>query len=405
MAWVLPQDLNWRRTALWLALTLSIGAGWLFKGHCVPGGWNDGEQYSSGCYNDVMPFWHAREVADGKIPYFGTRMEYPVLTGAQIGVEGAATRLLFGRRAHDFNFLGVVLVVNGLIAGLVLRMFLASGMPPRRLWTWALAPPLILYIGHNWDIAAVALAVAALLLARDGRLVPAAALAALGTAAKLFPILALPLFGLGALFGDDRPWPQRLLRATALSAAAIGAWAMVNLPVAWFAFDNWSEFYRFSQERPGTVAATWSVLADRGWWDTWIEDRNLYAAIAFLLGFVLIIGFGWRRHRGHLWVLFTPALAWFMLTNKVYSPQFDLWLYPLLLLTMPRLWPLALFVLGDVAAYFAEFWWLGGLDHRWPAATLTHVAIAAGFRALVLVWIIAECTLRDPPGWLVRRPD
>lgn len=400
MGWALPQDIDWRRTALWIALTLTIGAGWLFKGHCVPGGWTNAEQYSTGCYNDVMPFWHGRAVAEGKVPYFQTRMEYPVLTGAQIWAEGGAARLLFGPRARDFHFLGVVVIANGLLAALILRLFLDAGVEAKRFWAWALAPPLVLYVGHNWDLAAAALAVGALLLAREGRLVPAAAAAGLGTAAKLFPVLALPLFGLGALFGDARPWPQRLLRATALSAAAIGAWGLVNLPVAWFAFDNWSEFYRFSQERPGTVAASWSVFTDRGWWDTWIADRNRYAAIAFLAGAAMIVALGWRKHRAHLWVLFTPVLAWFMLTNKVYSPQFDLWLYPVLLMTVPRLWPVALFVIGDIAAYFAEFWWLGGMEHGWPAATTTHIAIAAGFRAAVMLWIIGECVLRDPPAWL-----
>lgn len=405
MGWALRQEVDWRRTALWIALTLTIGAGWLFKGHCVPGGWTDAEQYTTGCYNDVMPFWHGRAVGEGKIPYFETRMEYPVLTGAQIWAEGGAARLLFGHRARDFHFLAMVVIGNGLLAALILRLFLAAGMDERRLWCWALAPPLLLYVGHNWDMAAAAFAVGALLLARQGRLIPAAAAAGLGTAAKLFPVLALPLFGLGALFGDSRPWPQRLLRATALSAAAIGAWGLVNLPVAWFAFDHWSEFYRFSQERQGTASASWDVFANMGWWSTGIAERNRYAAIAFVVGAAAIVALGWRRHRAHLWVLFTPVLAWFMLTNKVYSPQFDLWLYPVLLMTVPRLWPVALFVLGDVAAYFAEFWWFAGMEHGWPATTPTHIAIAAGFRALVMLWIIAACTLRAPPAWLVRRAD
>lgn len=405
MAWVLPRDVNWRRAALWFALIVTVGAGWLFKGHCVPGGWTNAEQYTTGCYNDVMPFWHGRGVAEGKIPYVEARMEYPVLTGAQIWAEGGVTRLLFGHRAREGRFLGVVVIANGLLAALLLRLFLRAGMEARRLWGWALAPPLVLYVGHNWDLAAATLAIVALLLARDGRLVPAAAAAGLGTAAKLFPVLALPLIGLSALFGDARPWRARLLRAAALSAAAIGAWGVVNLPVALLAPENWSEFYRFSQERQGTAAASWDVLSNMGWWFTWIEERNLYAAIAFVVGFAVIVGLGWRRHRTHLWVLFTPVLAWFMLTNKVYSPQFDLWLYPVLLMTAPRLWPVALFVLGDIAAYFAEFWWFAGMEQGWPATAYVHIAIAAMFRAVVMLWIIGECTLRAPPAWIVRRAD
>jgi uncharacterized membrane protein len=228
-------------------------------------------------------------------------------------------------------------------------------------------------------------------------------MAALGTAAKLFPVLALPLFGLSALFGDARPWRERLLRAAAVTGAAVGAWALVNLPVALLAPDNWSEFYRFSQQRSGTAASSWEILSNMGWWFTWIEDRNRYAAMLFLAGAAAIVALGWRRHRTHLWVLFTPVLAWFMLTNKVYSPQFDLWLYPLLVMTAPRLWPLAWFALGDVAAYFAEFWWFAGNEHAWPAATYTHITLAAGFRAAAMLWIIGESVLRDPPDWIARR--
>jgi hypothetical protein len=404
MGWAVPKDLQARLRLLWLALALTCALGYLFKAHCVPGGWTDTEQYTTGCYSDVMPFWAGREVQQGKIPYLETRMEYPVLTGAQIWIEGGFTRLMFGPKARDGHFLLVVTAANALLAALILSLLLRAGMDWRRLWLWALAPPLVLYLGHNWDLGAVALLIGALLFARDGRLVPAAALAGLGAAAKLFPALALPLIGLSALFGDDRPWPQRLARATVLSAAVIGAWTAVNLPIAWAAFDNWSEFYRFSQARSGTAGASWDVLANSGWWFTMIEERNRYALALFAAGFAAIVGFGWRQHRAQLWVLTTPVLAWFMLTNKVYSPQFDLWLYPLLVMTAPRLWPIGLFVLGDIAAYFAEFWFFAGMEGAWPSATPFHIAIAAGFRGTAMLWLIGECVLRKPPAWLVRRP-
>ncbi len=403
MGWAVPDDIARRMRLLWLAMALTCAAGYLFKAHCVPGGWTNGEQFTTGCYTDVLPFWQAREVADGKIPYFETRMEYPVLTGAQIWIEGGITRVVIGPKAGDRHFLLVVSLANALLAALILKLFVRVGMDWRRLWLWALAPPLVLYLGHNWDLGAAALLVGAMLLARERRLVPAAALAGLGAAAKLFPVLALPLIGLAALFGDDRPWRDRLLRASALSAAAIGAWALVNLPVALAAFDQWSEFYRFSQERSGTIAASWDVLDSQRWWVTSIDERNRYAAISFVLGFAAIVALGWRRHRTHLWVLTTPVLAWFMLTNKVYSPQFDLWLYPLLIMTAPRLWPIGLFVLGDIAVYFAEFHWLGDAAADPTPGSLTPVAIATGVRAAAMLWLICECVLRAPPAWLMQR--
>ncbi|MEZ0242151.1 MAG: hypothetical protein ACAH11_02165, partial [Sphingomonas sp.] len=374
--------LNPQLKRLMLALALTCAMGLLFKTHCAPGGWTQSEQYTTGCYSDAVPFWTGRGVAAGEVPYFQAQMEYPVLTGALIWIEGGITRGLFGVQANAMHFLIVVTLVNALLAGLILWLMWRAGVEEERLWGWALAPPLILYVGHNWDLLAIAFAVAALLWARQARVVQAGAAAGLGMAAKLFPVLMLPLLGLGALFGSGGPWMKRLLLAAAMSAAAVAAWAVANLPVAALAFENWSQFYTFSSERSGTAASTWEILGNSGIWATSTPDRNLYSGLLFLAGAAAIIGFGWGRHRERLWILFTPLLGWFLLTNKVYSPQFDLWLYPMLLMTAPRLRPIGLFVMGDVLAYFAEFWWFASMEGAWPyGVTPGWIAAAAAIRA------------------------
>ncbi len=391
--------------ALGAAMFATCFAGWLFKSHCLAGGWTGAEQYTTGCYSDVVPFWLGRGVAAGQVPYFQVPIEYPVLTGLQIGLEGLIARLIGGAHANDAYFLGVVAFVNAAIAWEMLWMFAMAGVDRRRLWAWAVAPPLILYLGHNWDMAAVGLAAAAMLRARRGHLAHAAALAGLGAAAKLFPALLLPVFGLAALVEPGQTLQRRIARAGAAAAAAIAAWGLVNLPVALLAFDNWSMFYRFSQSRPGTAASLWEIAAHYRGWFAAIDARNLAASIVFLGGALAILGIGGWRHRDRLWVLGTPLIAWFLLTNKVYSPQFDLWLYPLLLLTAPRLVPVALFALADLAAYFAEFWWFAGMEHASPAGSYDMIAVAAGLRALVLLWLIADALLRAPPEWVRRRGD
>jgi uncharacterized membrane protein len=399
--------MRWDRTIklLMLALALTCAAGWLFKTHCTPGGWTMSEQYSTGCYSDAVPFWDGRGVSAGALPYFDARMEYPVLTGGLIWVEGQVTRLLFGARANAAHFLFVVTLVNALIATLLLVWFRREGMDDRRLWAWALAPPLFLYVGHNWDLLAIGFAVGAMLLARRKALPEAAAVAGLGLAAKLYPVLMLPLLGLGALFRSRTGWVRRLRDALLVTIAAVGAWAAVNLPVMAGAFDNWTEFYLFSQARSGTAASIWEIMGVQGWWATTIPERNLYAAIAFVIGAAAIIGLGWRRHRERLWILFTPLLAWFMLTNKVYSPQFDLWLYPMLLMTAPRLRAVWVFVAAGIAAYFAEFWWFASTEQAWPYFVVPgHIAIAAGVRAAAMIWLIVEMVRLPPPEWILLKP-
>lgn len=391
--------------ALALALAAMCIAGWWFKAHCLVGGhWPRSVQYTTGCYSDVVPFWHLRGVANGEWPYLQARLEYPVLTGAQIWLQGWATRLLWGARADAAAFLAVASAANALLAGLLLWLLQRAGVDRTRLWLWAAAPPLLLYLGHNWDLGAVAFALGALLAAGRGRLVLASALAALGVAAKLFPVLLLPLLVLSALALPAAGARTRLALAATCALAAVGAWSLVNLPVAVLAPENWSEFYRFSQQRAGTAASVWEILSTQGWWRTTIAQRNAWASALFVAGAAAIVALGWRQHRARPWVLFAPVLAWFMLTNKVYSPQFDLWLYPVLLLTAPRVLPVLLFALAGVAAYFAEFWWFAALDGAWPRATPAAIAVTAALRAAVMLWLIADALRLPPPRWLAARP-
>ena len=383
----------------YLLLLATCLAGWLFKAHCGAV-WTGDEQYLTGCYSDAVPFWGLRGVAAGQLPYLEARIEYPVLAGALIWLEGLVVRTIGGARGDAFDFLLVVSIVNAALAFCVLRMMERAGVPLARRWWWAGAPPLVLYLGHNWDMLAVVLAVGALLAARRGEALTGTALAAIGTAAKLFPVLLLPLLGLGALFRRGAAGRVRLLEAATLVAAAIGFWGVLNLPIALRAFDNWAEFYTFSSARSGTSASIWEIMAVQGWWATDIPTRNLWSFVIFAGGAAAIVLLGWARHRDRLWVLFTPVLAWFLLTNKVYSPQFDLWLYPFLLLTSRRLWPVAWFVAGDLAAYWAEFWFFASPGGTGMGVTQGHIAMAAAVRAAAMLWVIVEGVADDAPAWL-----
>ncbi|WP_308461840.1 hypothetical protein [Sphingomonas folli] len=382
----------------YLALALTCLFGWGFKAHCGAA-WSGGEQYVTGCYSDAVPFWGQRGLAAGQVPYFQARMEYPVLTGGLIWLEALLARLMAGTRADAADFLNAVTLGNALLAYAVLELIRGTGASLWRQYAWALAPPLVLYLGHNWDLLAVTFAVAAMRAASRGQAPRAAAFAALGGAAKLFPVLLLPLLGWGALLsGGDGA--ARVRRAALLAVIAVGAWGAVNLPVAWLAFDRWREFYAFSSERGGTAASLWELADQFGWWRTDVATRNLWSLLLFLGGAATIVAVGCRRHGARPWLLFTPVLAWFLLTNKVYSPQFDLWLWPLLVLTATRARPLALFLLGDLAAYFAEFWLFAGWEGAAMSATQADVLVAASVRAVALLWLI-HAAVRDPaPGWV-----
>jgi uncharacterized membrane protein len=369
--------------------------GLLFKAHCyLDGGWDGGEQYTIGCYTDVVPFWSGRGVAAGEVPYVDTPLEYPVLTGVQIWLEGAISRALVGADGSALMFLGVVTLANAALAVGILLVLHRMGVPRARLWWWALAPAIVLYVGHNWDLLAMFLVVLAIHRHRQGDAIGAGAAVGLGTAAKLFPALLLPLLLLTHL--RRREFRQFVLTG----AAAAVAWLVVNLPFAVIAPQRWAEFYTFSQERVGTFAATWTVLQDMGMLATSVAQRNLYGTAAFVLGAAVIVAASWRRHRGYEWVLITPVVAWFLLTNKVWSPQFDLWLIPLLVLTARRMWPVAAFAVTDILVYWLEFWWLAERAGYTPSASFEALAAVAALRAIVLAVIIVLAVRDQRPAWM-----
>jgi uncharacterized membrane protein len=288
----------------------------------------------------------------------------------------------------------VVTLVYAALAVGILVLLHRMGVSRARLWWWALAPAIVLYVGHNWDLLAMFLTVLAVALHRRDRPVAAGLAVGLGAAAKLFPALLLPLLMLTYLRRRDM---SRLMRTT---GAAVLAWVVVNLPVALAAPQRWVEFYTFSQERLGTYAATWTVINDLGLLGTDVEQRNLWGSVAFAFGATVIVALSWRRHRGHEWVLITPLLAWFLLTNKVWSPQFDLWLVPLIVLTARRLWPLAAFAVTDALVYWTEFWWLARLAGYTPSGSYEALAAAAALRAVVLVVIIVLAVRDRRPEWM-----
>lgn len=375
-------------------------AAWTFKSHCyLDGGWSGGEQYITGCYTDVVPFWTARDVASGAVPYVDTALEYPVLTGAQIWIEGAVSRALVRPGGSALAFLATVTAVNAALAVGILLLLHRMGVPTRRLWWWALAPPLVLYLGHNWDLLAMAFMVGAIDQHRRGNATAAGAAVGLGAAAKLFPALLLPLLLVASARARD--WRAS---ARTLGGAAI-AWLVVNLPVALIAPRRWAEFYTFSQQRLGTFAASWTVVDELGVLATSLEQRNVGGSVLFALGGAVIVWAGWRRHAGREWLLLTPLLAWFLLTNKVYSPQFDLWLVPLLVLTVRRTWPLAAFVMADLLVYWAEFWYLGWRLGVSPSLPYPALAGAAVLRGVVLLAVIVLAVRDQPPGWLIPSSD
>jgi uncharacterized membrane protein len=177
---------------------------------------------------------------------------------------------------------------------------------------------------------------------------------------------------------------------------AAGAWVAVNLPFAIVSPGSWWEFFRFNADRPADWDSIW-FIACRGVEATCMETRsvNVLSAAAFVASFAAL--WVWKVRRSPAfprWTLALPLLVCFLLTNKVYSPQYGLWLLPVLALALPDIKPFVAFSVADVAVFVTRFWFFEELS----AGTGTPqwlFEVAVGVRAIVLLWCVAAWLARD----------
>jgi uncharacterized membrane protein len=307
-----------------------------------------------------------------------------------------------------FGVLTCVLLAG---CGLLAVYATAGAAGPRRFWDAALfaaSPLLIFHAFSNWDLLAMAFASGALWAWARGRPVLAGVLIGLGTAAKLYPVLLL--VPLALLAYRSRLWRPVL----AAAVAAVVSWLVVNLPIALAWTPGWKEFYSFSERRPAEASTFWAMLkhfypdtfgnpAESGW-------TPPGAAVAIVL-LIALAGVGWLA----LSVPVRPRLAQltfltvlvFLLTTKVWSPQYSLWLVPLVALARPR-WRMALiWQASEIAVWVATLLWLlSGSDPN-KAMTyegLTWILLTRDAILLVLAGMVIREMYR-PEHDVVRTPD
>ncbi|MER5767009.1 glycosyltransferase family 87 protein [Streptomyces sp. NPDC001985] len=357
--------------------------GMVQKMPCYNWAWFRGvnSQYTHACYSDIPHLYVGRGFSEGLLPYFDrlpgdmAYLEYPVLTGLFMQVASwldlAGGSVQNQQQVYWLINAAMLMVCTAVLAVCVARTH------RRRPWDAllvALAPALALTATINWDLLAVALTAAAMLMWSRGRALAFGVLIGLATAAKLYPALLLaPLFLLCWRAGRWREF------ATATFGAA-GVWLLVNLPVMLLAPEGWKKFYTFSQERQVDFGSLWLIIKQRTDMVIEPETANNYAMLLMVLifaGMGVLTVYAPRRPRfAQLAFLIVAA---FILTNKVYSPQYVLWLIPLAALARPRWRDFLIWQVCEVM-YFLGIWlylaYTTGEKHQGLPAEGYHVAVA-----------------------------
>ncbi|MGH3807251.1 MAG: glycosyltransferase family 87 protein [Pseudonocardiaceae bacterium] len=391
---------HWFWTPLRVVLlfaTITLAFGWLAKVPCLQTyrdsagvlqlDWRDGRQYKAMCYSDTVPLYTAERLdqpglagfpyATSWIEHQGEQvryMEYPVLTGLYQWVAAKLAQIWVSSGWLPSSLPAVVyfdISAMGLAAAWLVTVWALVGMSRRRPWDAALAalsPLVVVHAFTNFDVVATALATTGLWAWARGRPVLAGVLLGLGAATKFYPLLILgPILLLCLRAGRLRP-------GLAATAAAAGAWAVVNLPVVVLFPAGWAEFFRLNNRRGADPDTLYTVVATVTGWSGFDgvlrpgqipSTLNLVSATLFLLACVAI---GWvalaAPHPPRLAQLCFLVVCAFLLVNKVWSPQYSLWLVPLAVLAIPRWKPVLAWMIVDALLWAPRMAYYLGPDHQ-----------------------------------------
>ncbi len=365
------------RVVLLLAVVV-LALGWLTKAPCLQqyrteGGqlaldWRDSRQYVAMCYSDTVPLYGIEGVDRGAVPYrdpwiegAGTDqekqryMEYPVLTGffqytnarladAWLWLADSVPLLPTALPVVVyFDLSAFWLALAWLVVVWAVRL-----VRPSRPWDAALvavSPLVVVHAFTNFDNLAVACATAGMLALARRRPVLAGALLGLGGAVKFYPLLLLLPVVLVAL--------RRREPGTAVRTAGVAAlvWAAINAPVALAWPTGWWEFFRLNQTRPADPDSLYFVISYFTGWPGFDGPLaagqppavlNAVSAALFAVACAAIAVLVWKAPvPPRLASVAFLVVASFLLVNKVWSPQYSLWLVPLAVLALPR-WRLLL---------------------------------------------------------------
>ena len=278
----------------------------------------------------------------GELPYRDVAFEYPLLAAPLIALPGLA-----GTGEEEYR-LAFALLALLLAAGLVLlcgALARRTGGDPRRAMLAAAAAPLLTgaMIRTHFDLAPVVLVCGALLALTAARPRLAFALLGLGTAMKLFPVVAVPV---AAAWLWGRGERREVLHGLLVFGATVGAVTVVALALSASGFVDSLEYHLDRPVQVESVPALALLAMDALGLADVTTLVNVYrsdglehsAADVLVILFaallcVVVAAFAVAAHASReprtLVLAALGSVAAFAALGKVLSPQFLVWTVPL----------------------------------------------------------------------------
>ncbi|AKK04233.1 putative integral membrane protein [Corynebacterium epidermidicanis] len=401
------------RVLIATALT-TLSFGFLSKANCIMGvrgdagvglNWSGNRQFVSACYNDIVPIFGHHGLDKGTFPYafswvedgITRYMEYPVLTGlfqwvcalianALYPIVNAIPGAVIPQAAVYFWVTALVLS-----AAWVLSVKVVSELAGNRVWDvvlMAASPLVISYAFSNWDILPILCAVSGLLAVRRNKQWAAGVWFGIGAAFKLWPIFLLGAFLVLALRN------RRVGLMVPLVLGAAISWLLVNLPIMIFYPAAWNEFFRLNSTRGAEWTTVYALGQRIGFPALTIDQINLVSFVGFALSCVAIAILGLRSpHAPRVAQLAFLIVAAFLLWNKVWSPQYSLWLVPLAVLALPNWRLLFTWMTADALLWPILCWHMLGEDKLGAPGELLNAAIIARDGTIIAIGVLIVATI------------
>jgi hypothetical protein len=289
--------------------------------------------YAHLAYSDLLTLYGVQPLAHHALPYVHVAIEYPVLTG-----------YFMWSAAWIPGIQGYFLVSCLALLACALGSFhLLYRLSPRYARIFAFSPLLLVYSLLNWDILAIVLMLGGWVLYRNKSYAWSGVLLSLGVCAKFFPVMAL-VYCVVALAGDRTGDGRR--QAVRMSTYAIVTALVLNVPFAVARFGVWSDFFRFNAKRRGGDGIFYALHLDRSW------STNAVDALSAAVVVIVMIIVGRQVLRGAS-PAFAAAVAFatLMLVNKVFSPQYMLWVLVYALVAEWPVWTLAVITMAGLVDF------------------------------------------------------
>ncbi|OGY68265.1 MAG: hypothetical protein A3H63_02095 [Candidatus Harrisonbacteria bacterium RIFCSPLOWO2_02_FULL_45_10c] len=329
-------------------------------------------------YSDVLGFFD-RAAATG-FPYLEKQIEYPVITGLLIHWFGQ----LGQTKAAYYLLSAAALVGMGVFTTYVLFKSVPESHRRQLLRYWIFAPSMLIFFVYNWDMIALLFVICAFYFMQRNEDGWAAVFLALGFSSKFFP--ALYLLPLLLRHQQIKEWIKIIVIFSGMALAINGFFLIRN-------FGGWYYFFSLNQLRGSNLDSIWTVI--RFLFPSFEDVSRINAAslIIFLAGLGYLL---WRHRRSNTIALCAAITVVFLLTNKVFTPQYLLWLLPFfIILPEPkRFWFYAAEFANLGALFAALAWFFNGKSINYFYITgifvvVRHIALFSLLRHFLSVKSIA----------------